>query len=72
MCCRSGRITLRKFLNTNPGKRTKVPKKRKKPRDIEQGEIKKQIKMAPDERQALAHQLKIKYYGKKLPDVRDY
>jgi hypothetical protein len=49
-----------------------VPKKGKKSQDIEQGEIKKQIKMAPDERQTLAHQLKLKYYGKRLPDVRDY
>jgi len=49
-----------------------VAKKEKKSQDFEQGEIKKQIRMAPEERQALAHQLKIKYYGKKLPDVRDY
>jgi hypothetical protein len=49
-----------------------VAKKVKKSRDIEQGEIKKQIRMAPEERQALAHQLKVEYYGKKLPDVRDY
>jgi hypothetical protein len=49
-----------------------VAKKVKKSRDMEQGEIKKQIKMAPEERQALAHQLKVECYGKRLPDVRDY
>lgn len=47
-------------------------KKGKKSREMEQGEIKKQIKMAPDERQALALKLKKEHYGKKLPDVRDY
>jgi len=49
-----------------------VAKKGKKSQDIEQVEIKKQIKMAPDERQELARQLKQEHYGKKLPDVRDY
>ena len=52
--------------------RTTVAKKAKKARDVEQGEIKKQIKMAPEERQALARKLKVEHYGKKLPDVRDY
>jgi hypothetical protein len=49
-----------------------VAKKAKKARDVEQGEIKKQIKMVPEERQALALQLKQEHYGKRLPDVRDY
>ncbi len=49
-----------------------MAKKEKKARDAEQGEIRKQIKMAPEERQALARQLKVEYYGKGLPDVRDY
>ncbi|MDH4219966.1 MAG: hypothetical protein OEW23_14475 [Candidatus Aminicenantes bacterium] len=49
-----------------------MARKAKKARDVEQGEIKKQIKMAPEERQALARQLKEEHYGKRLPDVRDY
>jgi hypothetical protein len=49
-----------------------VAKKGKKSKNAEQGEIKKQIKMAPEERQALARQLKQEQYGKKIPDVRDY
>jgi hypothetical protein len=49
-----------------------VAKKVKKSKEIEQGEIKKQIRMAPEERQAIARQLKVERYGKKLPDVRDY
>lgn len=39
---------------------------------MEQGEIKKQIRMTPEERQELARQLKVECYGKRLPDVRDY
>jgi len=49
-----------------------VAEKGRKSQEIEQGEIKKQIKMAPEERQALARQLKQEQYGKRIPDVRDY
>jgi hypothetical protein len=49
-----------------------LTKKEKKSKGFEQGEIKKQIKMAPEERQALALKLKKEHYGKRLPDVRDY
>jgi hypothetical protein len=49
-----------------------VTKKGKKSQNVEQVEIKKQIKMAPEERQALARRLKEEHYGRRLPDVRDY
>ncbi len=49
-----------------------MAKKGKKSKTAEQEEIKKQIKMAPEERQALALKMKKEHYGKKLPDVRDY
>ena len=47
-------------------------KKAKKSIDAEKGMIKKQIKMAPEERLALARKIKEEYYGKRLPDVRDF
>ena len=49
-----------------------MTKKGIKSKNVEQGEIKKQIKMAPEERQALARRLKEEHYGRRLPDVRDY
>jgi hypothetical protein len=47
-------------------------KKEKKSKDTEKGMVEQQIKMAPDERQAMARKIKEEYYGKRLPDVRDF
>ncbi len=47
-------------------------KKAKKSEDVEKSMIKQQIKMAPEERLALARKVKQEYYGKRLPDVRDF
>lgn len=38
----------------------------------EMREIRQEIKMTVDERQKMAKRIKQEYYGKKLPDVRDY
>ena len=35
-------------------------------------EIRKELKMTADERQKIARKIKQEYYGKKLPDIRDY
>ena len=47
-------------------------KKGTKTLDAEAREIRKEIKMTVDERQNMAKKIKQEYYGKKLPDVRDY
>jgi hypothetical protein len=47
-------------------------KKGTKIQSAEAREIKQEIKMTVDERQKMAKKLKQEYYGKKLPDVRDY
>jgi hypothetical protein len=47
-------------------------KKRTKTQDAEAREIRREIKMTADERQKMAKRIKQEYYGKKLPDVRDY
>jgi hypothetical protein len=40
--------------------------------DAESREIQQEIKMTIDERQKIAKKIKQEYYGKNLPDVRDY
>lgn len=47
-------------------------KKGTKAQDAETREIRREIKMTVDERQKMAKKIKQEYYGKKLPDVRDY
>ena len=47
-------------------------KKETKTQDAEAREIRQEIKMTADERQKMAKKIKEGYYGKKLPDVRDY
>ncbi len=47
-------------------------KKGTKTQDAEAREIRQEIKMTADERQKMAKKIKQKYYGKNLPDVRDY
>jgi hypothetical protein len=47
-------------------------KKGVKTRDEEAKEIRQEIKMTVDERQKMAHKIKREYYGKDLPDIRDY
>ncbi len=47
-------------------------KKGTKSRDEEAREIRQELKMTVDERQKIAKKIKREYYGKNLPDVRDY
>ncbi len=47
-------------------------KKETKIRDAEAREIRQEIKMTVDERQKMAKKIKQEYYGKRLPDIRDY
>jgi hypothetical protein len=47
-------------------------KKEKRAKDTGKGMVEQQIKMAPEERQAVARKMKEEYYGKRLPDVRDF
>ncbi len=47
-------------------------KKGTKTQDAEAREIRQELKMTVDERQKMAKKIKQEYYGKKLPDVRDY
>jgi hypothetical protein len=47
-------------------------KKRTKTQDAPAKEIRTEIKMTVDERQKMAKKIKEEFYGKKLPDVRDY
>ena len=47
-------------------------KKGTKTRDAEAREIRQETKMTVDERQKVAKKIKQEYYGKKLPDIRDY
>ena len=47
-------------------------KKGTKSQDAEAREIRQEIKMTVEERQKAAKQIKQEYYGKKLPDIRDY
>jgi ubiquinone biosynthesis protein COQ9 len=43
-----------------------------KTQDTEAKEIRQEIKMTVDERQKMAKKIKQEYYGKRLPDIRDY
>jgi len=47
-------------------------KKGTKTQDEEAREIRQEIKMTTDERQKMAKKIKLEYYGKNLPDIRDY
>jgi len=47
-------------------------KKGAKTQDAEAREIQQEIKKTVDERQKMAKKIKQEYYGKKLPDIRDY
>jgi len=47
-------------------------KKGIKMQDEQAKEIRQEIKMTADERQKMAHKIKQEYYGKYLPDIRDY
>ena len=47
-------------------------KKGTKIQGAEAREIRQEIKMTVDERQKMAKKIKQEYYGKKLPDIRDY
>jgi hypothetical protein len=47
-------------------------KKGTKTPDAEAREIRQEIKMTVDDRQKMAKKIKQEYYGKKLPDIRDY
>ncbi|UCE40587.1 MAG: hypothetical protein JSV17_14195 [Candidatus Aminicenantes bacterium] len=47
-------------------------KKGSKTQDAEAKEIRQEIKMTVEERQKMAQKIKQEYYGKKLPDIRDY
>ena len=47
-------------------------KKETKTQDAEAREIRQEIKMTVEERQKIAKKIKQEYFGKKLPDVRDY
>lgn len=40
-------------------------------REAEAWDIEQQIRMTPEERQKIARQLRERYYGENLPDVRD-
>lgn len=47
-------------------------KKGTKTQDEKAREVRQEIKMTVDERQKMAKKIKRGYYGKQLPDVRDY
>ncbi len=47
-------------------------KKGTKTQGDEEREIRQEIKMTVDERQKMAKRIKQEYYGKRLPDIRDY
>jgi hypothetical protein len=47
-------------------------KKGTKTQTAEAREIRQEIKMTVDERQKMAKKIKQEYYGKRLPDIRDY
>lgn len=47
-------------------------KKGTKALDTEAKEIRQEIKMTVDERQKMAKKIKQEYYGKRLPDIRDF
>lgn len=47
-------------------------KKGTKTQGDEAKEIRQELKMTVDERQKMAKKIKQEYYGKNLPDVRDY
>jgi len=47
-------------------------KKGIKTQDEQAKEIQQEIKMTVDERQKIANKIKREYYGKYLPDIRDY
>jgi hypothetical protein len=47
-------------------------KKGTKTQTSETREIRQEIKMTVEERQKMAKRIKQEYYGKKLPDIRDY
>lgn len=47
-------------------------KKGTKIQDEHAKQIQQEIKMSVDERQRLAKKIKQEYYGKNLPDIRDY
>jgi hypothetical protein len=49
-----------------------VVKKGTKMQDEQAKEIRQEIKMTVDERQRMANRIKREYYGKYLPDIRDY
>jgi len=46
--------------------------KRKKIRHSEDGTVAVEVKLSPEERQAMARKLKEERFGKRLPDVRDF
>lgn len=41
-------------------------------KEAEMWDILQQIKMTPRQRQKVAHELKKRFYGKNVPDVRDF
>ena len=47
-------------------------KKGIKAQSAEAREIRQEIKMTVEERQKMAKKIKQEYYGKNLPDIRDY
>jgi hypothetical protein len=47
-------------------------KKGTKTQAAEARDIRQEIKMTVDERQKMAKKIKQEYYGKRLPDIRDY
>ena len=47
-------------------------KKGSKTQDAEAKDIRQELKMTVDERQKMAKKIKLEYYGRKLPDIRDY
>jgi hypothetical protein len=47
-------------------------KREKKIQDAQAREIRQEIRMSVDERQKIAKKIKQEYYGKYLPDIRDF
>lgn len=47
-------------------------KKETNTREEEAKEIRQELKLTADERQRMAKKIKQDYFGKRLPDVRDY
>ncbi|MHA1370721.1 MAG: hypothetical protein ACTSRA_13555 [Promethearchaeota archaeon] len=50
----------------------KIVKKFKSFQEAEKWEIQQQIRMTPSQRQAIAKELRERFYGKNNPDVREY